>query len=148
MSVFQIKVQIIQEPIRDGQKSEFHLEFFQQVHFSMTQRQNFDAHVIRWKNAWRLMEKCGQSGILGDATFPSDTSIFPSAFPSARPRRRIFWWKKSVWWKTCWPDGAKMEFHQERSQDSSRFPYWPTAVRPDGKIDGNQALMENFADHP
>ena len=46
----------------------------------MTQGQNFDDHVIRWKNAWRLMEKCGQSGILGDATFPSDTSIFPSAF--------------------------------------------------------------------
>ena len=69
---------------RGGQKSEFHLKFFQQAHFSMTQGQNSDAHVIRWKNGLCLMEKCGQSGILGDAIFPSDTSIFPSAFPSFR----------------------------------------------------------------
>ena len=79
-----IDIDIDDIDIRGGQKSEFHLKFFQQAHFSMTQGQNFDAYVIRWKNGLRLMEKCGQSGILDDATFPSDTSIFPSAFPSFR----------------------------------------------------------------
>ena len=46
----------------------------------MTQGQNSDADVIRWKNGWCLMEKCAQSGILDDATFPSDTSIFHLLF--------------------------------------------------------------------
>ena len=32
------------------------------------------------ENGLCLMEKCGQSGILGDATFPSDTSIFHLLF--------------------------------------------------------------------
>ena len=37
------------------------------------------------ENGLCLMEKCGQSGILDDATFPSDTSIFHLLFHLASP---------------------------------------------------------------
>ena len=51
---------------------------FHNAHFSIRMPRVFDAYVIRWKNARRMMEKCSRPGIWVKPLFHLTSGLFPS----------------------------------------------------------------------
>eukprot|EP01043_Picozoa_sp_COSAG02_P043775 COSAG02_NODE_3845_length_6153_cov_3.206640_3_plen_215_part_00 len=70
----------VREYGRDGQQVEFHLQAFPTCplfHLTALSRV-FDAYVIRWKNARRMMAKCSRPGIWVKPLFHLTSGLFPS----------------------------------------------------------------------
>ena len=51
---------------------------FQHAHFSILLPRVFDAYVIRWKNARRMMAKCSRAGFWVMPLFHHTSGLFPS----------------------------------------------------------------------
>ena len=123
---------------------------FHNAHFSIRMPRVFDAYVIRWKNARRMMAKCSRAGFWVMPLFHHTSGLFPSCTCAVQnfcchrcSSREIAHGKMALMENllTLWhADGIPSRMQ------SSQFPFWIKSTDY-GKHYGNQALMEKFTDH-